>query len=72
MPLFLISYNNRKYALTFRDFIGAIFSIKSVDCISVLWRAGCDRPLKSGPGKEQLTGNRNVDEDVAADLSHVL
>jgi hypothetical protein len=29
-------------------------------------------PLKSGPAGEKLTGNRNVDEDVAADLPHVL
>jgi hypothetical protein len=47
-----------------------------VDCISVLWRSRGDRlgppPLKSVPGREQLTGNSNVDEDVTADLSHVL
>lgn len=29
-------------------------------------------PLKSGLGREELTGNGDVDEDVASDLAHVL
>jgi hypothetical protein len=34
----LISYDNLKYKVTFRDFREANVSIKSVDSISVLWR----------------------------------
>jgi hypothetical protein len=47
------SYNNQTYELIFRDLREAGVSVKPVDSVSVLWRAGrpfLSLPLNSGPG----------------------